>query len=730
MSAQEIDKEAVQPQVVLVVPKQHVKTVKSALERFDQFDRSSRITLEPQAEAEIAVRTGTASEQDRALRSHSREDMNTAIPMVSGATHQQGSSAYQRRFPVLKFDVASGEYVDPSMLEDSTRAHGVDQNQKLPPPPASSGVSNIYNPFRALHYDADSGQYVDALTSIRRDQNHEIVEERGSTSTPAVPSQDRSTATAFPRLHFDPASGEYVGDSGQPEEMPGEYETASERLSGDTQSDTAFPRLHFDVASGEYVDQSDQEKGDRSPGKLAQQRMRIPTTIPYRSKIQTSGIADDEGAHELKAELLDNLALDHLSKVISISYRVPSVESDGSPVSKSPVHIALKKALNALPVSTLASLKLTPEILVASFPDGYSVYKPMLLLPHNAFSSAVWKTLLATHTTNSDLLQPVCRRIAESVGATHVAINSPIPSQSVTLLTEAVRKENILRSPSNLTPLYGDFGPEPSDQTLSSPTPSDYDAALWVTTKQNGIHQTWAPRYTMFSRGNIREKTRILHHPTVARDFDVPSAAADLYAGIGYFAFSYRKSAEGRQNGIKRVICWEINPWSVEGLRRGAELNGWTCRIIKPENARRLLRSSDGKPLRYDEDFIVFQMNNEDADSTYAAMKDSLLKLPVRHVNLGLLPHSKLSWKSAVRILDTERGGWIHAHENVGINDIEERIKEVEREFQGLLDEWDERLDRRKDKRARKVRAEHVERVKMYAPGVMHCVFDIAIKEA
>ena len=38
----------------------------------------------------------------------------------------------------------------------------------------------------------------------------------------------------------------------------------------------------------------------------------------------------------------------------------------------------------------------------------------------------------------------------------------------------------------------------------------------------------------------------------------------DLYAGIGYFAFSYAKA------GVGKVLCWEINPWSVDGLRRGA----------------------------------------------------------------------------------------------------------------------------------------------------------------
>src|SRR5690606_6675835 len=51
--------------------------------------------------------------------------------------------------------------------------------------------------------------------------------------------------------------------------------------------------------------------------------------------------------------------------------------------------------------------------------------------------------------------------------------------------------------------------------------------------------------------------------------------AVDLYAGIGYFAFSYARL------GL-RVLCWEVNPWSVEGLRRGAEANGFGVRVMMP----------------------------------------------------------------------------------------------------------------------------------------------------
>jgi tRNA wybutosine-synthesizing protein 2 len=682
-----------QPRVVLVVPKQHVKTVKSALERSNQLDRNSKITLEPQGDTSTASKE--SGQDEHASRGQMLDSSQDDVELAtSRATHEQGNSVQQPQFPALVFDVVSGEYVDPSVLEDRIRSReGGQRRPTSSEPERSSGTTTTQNPFPRLQFDAATGEYVDPSAIGRNDQNEDEANKPSLTAAPAMPS-------------------------------------------GDVHADAAFPRLHFDPVSSEYVNQSTLEKGDY-------QRMQIPTTIPCRSI--------DEEAHELKAELLEQLSLKHLSQDISLSYHIPSTISDGSPVSKSPVHRALKRALDALPEEVLIDLRLTPEALVSAFPEGYSVYKPMILLPHNAFSSEAWKALISTHPSDSSLLQPLWQGIAEAVDATHVAINSPIPLRKCDIETERpsqgtihplihptlrfpqrcfekTAQDNILRSPSNLSPIYDDFGPTPTPQTLSSPTPSDFADALWVTTKQNGIWQTWAPLYTMFSRGNIREKTRILHHPSVARAFNEPSAAADLYAGIGYFAFSYRKSGEAFEDGIKQVLCWELNPWSVEGLRRGAEMNGWTCRVIMSKEELKSLQSRNNlNKSMYNEDFIVFQMSNEDARRTHYLLRHALPRFPIRHVNLGLLPLSKLSWGTAMAMVDDEYGGWIHAHENVGADDINSRTAVVEAEFHRLLVRWDKL---RGERMQRMASVEHVERVKMYAPGVVHCVFDIAIERA
>ncbi|CAE7200060.1 hypothetical protein P3342_010375 [Pyrenophora teres f. teres] len=470
--------------------------------------------------------------------------------------------------------------------------------------------------------------------------------------------------------------------------------------SGDQDPIPEFPQLKFDVVRGEYVDPSTIDRQSQDHGNTEHQRMRILTMI--------SCPVDEITTEEFQTSVLDGLDLHHLAQDITFSYQMPIPSSSSSPILKTPVQRAMKEALSKLPEGILASVELTPEMLVCDFPDGYSFYTPMLLLPHNAFSSETWTKLLSVHAVDSTLLQPMWQRVAESVGATHVAINAPIP-----LHTTAQGQENILRSPVNLTPIFGDFGPAPTPDTMASPTAADFEEAFWVTTKQNGIRQTWAPVYTMFSRGNIREKTRILDLPSLSE----PSAAVDLYAGIGYFAFSYRKSG---LNGVKRVLCWELNPWSVEGLRRGAKMNGWTCHIIKEDESPASIGSSV-----QDVDFLVFQKNNETAEQDYAAMGTEH-KLPVHHVNLGLLPTSTLSWKTAVAMLNQELGGWIHVHENVRASLMGNRSQEVGIEFQRLVDEHEDKLGTGRQKRAF---VEHAELVKMFAPALCHLVFDVHVEK-
>ncbi|KAK8161251.1 S-adenosyl-L-methionine-dependent methyltransferase [Phyllosticta citrichinensis] len=296
--------------------------------------------------------------------------------------------------------------------------------------------------------------------------------------------------------------------------------------------------------------------------------------------------------------------------------------------------------------------------------------------------------------------------------------------------------------------------------TTTAPTPSDYAAALWVSTRQNGITQTWAPLYTMFSRGNIREKARLLallpslHRSaspvaipassepqvpasagervsTQAQGPSAPFAALDLYAGIGYFAFSYRRA------GARPVLCWELNAWSIEGLRRGAAANGWTTHVVTdvPNDKDQEKRMTKRVGIA-DADFIVFPHTNGAALADLAALEEAGITVPpIRHINGGLLPSSRGAWRTAARAVDGKMGGWLHLHENFGAEEMERRTGEVLAEVGALWE--DARRERMggpmreggdgtvKREKGEGVELVHLEKVKTYAPGVWHVVLDV-----
>ncbi|CAK7264269.1 S-adenosylmethionine-dependent methyltransferase [Sporothrix epigloea] len=425
------------------------------------------------------------------------------------------------------------------------------------------------------------------------------------------------------------------------------------------------------------------------------------------------------------------------------------------------------------------------ETLVAKAPKRWVVYEPMVLLPTGSFSSHAKTAVLSTDASKStptpstlpaqlqwpDLLAAISReqqdelwrgillalspkgaRSADNAQLTHLAVNEGIPPQNV----QGGDNENILRSPTGLRPLYGDFGPA-ATMAGGPPTDADFQRAFWVSTRQNGLYQTWAPRWSMFSRGNIKEKARLLAWPRRELEERVGAAwAVDLYAGIGYFVFSYA------QRGL-RVLGWELNPWSAEALRRGAERNGWSVRVVHREEdlARQTAETVFGRKDVCKGDctpssdrggqgakpptIVIFVEDNQHAarrlgkelqtpDAFTVAPLSANVLGPVEHVNCGLLPTSRPTWKiafDAVVGAETEkctgkgtaiRTGWMHLHDNVGVEELASRRAEI----QALVTVWAGEVA---DKRQRMCTAvvEHVEQVKTFAPGVWHCVFDVQI---
>lgn len=348
------------------------------------------------------------------------------------------------------------------------------------------------------------------------------------------------------------------------------------------------------------------------------------------------------------------------------------------------------------------------------FPKTWSLYGSFLMFPQNAFQSALWNDTFRKigPTRKQDLFE----RLAKHLKVSHIAINAPIPPENVQGHDGTTGKDNILRSPSNLTPLYGDFGPICTSQT---PSKADFDLAFWCRAKQNGITQVWAPSYTMFSRGNITEKARVLRLPTVASAVaehpDTGCSAVDLYSGIGYFSFSYIAA------GVRKVLCWDLNPWSIEGLRRGAVANKWGVDV------HQTYAKTEDVPLTEMTRLIAFVESNEHALARIETLRNSLP--PIRHVNCGLLPTSRGSYYTAAAALDPKFGGWVHVHENFALAEIDLKAEEVRRIFHQTVQDLDRvrGLLTSEDGRDRMVTVDHVQRVKSYAPGVFHCVVDLFI---
>ncbi|KXJ96401.1 S-adenosyl-L-methionine-dependent methyltransferase [Microdochium bolleyi] len=499
---------------------------------------------------------------------------------------------------------------------------------------------------------------------------------------------------------------------------------------------------------------------------------------------------------------------------------------------QNPIEAAVLAWLGLLPQDTSTSEAATQHqnpTLLAQAPRRWTVYEPMVLLPTGSLSSPEWSSLLSRLGQQNpaivqNLWQGILTEISRKTGAkqplTHLAINEGIPLvRDQNQQQPEQSQDNILRSPSGLAMLYGDFGPSlgsrsdiGSISSQATPTDDDFEKAFWVSTKQNGICQTWAPRWTMFSRGNIKEKARLLdfhasknssalpkstsndsasetlsqqpdgkHDGTIASTLGIKLRscyAVDMYAGIGYFVFSYARL------GL-RVLCWEINPWSVEGLRRGAEANGWTVRVVRteeelarptPELVPRTRdggyetgkRARVGPRTRTEEaaQIVVFLEDNKHAARRIAELREawqnktgareadndasSIIQdrntkvllpaaaqaqpLEVLHVNGGLLPASTGSWPGAWDVTSTSQDAWLHLHENVGVADVERRKTEIELWFRDYQDQQRSRqsaegtgsLSSSPEPR-RAARVEHVELVKTFAPDVWHCVFDVYV---
>lgn len=371
-----------------------------------------------------------------------------------------------------------------------------------------------------------------------------------------------------------------------------------------------------------------------------------------------------------------------------------------------PIRTAVQTWLASLPASHLDTP--STDQLLSLAPKRFVIYEPMAQLPSGSFAQPPWTRLLARQPAESAarlwtlVLEALSRRAGSTL--THLAVTAGIP------LRNEAAEENVLRSPSGLRMLHGDFGPgsaAPEGGRGPGVVVGDVERTLWVSTRQNGIRQIWAPRWTMFSRGNVKEKARLLGFPSAWGSGD-SIWAVDLYAGIGYFVFSYASLG-------MRVLCWEVNPWSIEGLRRGALANRWTVKVLRGDELETAGEyvGPDGPQI------IVFAEDNRRALDRIRGFHEQGLARDVRHVNCGFLPTSEPTWRTAWEVTARSEEAWLHLHENVGGDGIDHRRQALTEQY---FSKWSA-----EEGNGRKAKSEHVELVKTFAPGVWHCVFDVHV---
>jgi tRNA G37 N-methylase Trm5/tRNA(Phe) wybutosine-synthesizing methylase Tyw3 len=260
-------------------------------------------------------------------------------------------------------------------------------------------------------------------------------------------------------------------------------------------------------------------------------------------------------------------------------------------------------------------------------------------------------------------------------------------------------------------------------------------SAGWVSVKENGLFFSFDITRVMFCSGNVTERTRMAA-PPVHEKGSAEEVIVDLYAGIGYYSLPFLV----HHNRTKHVHCCEWNPDSLVALRFNLEENGVdpsrysvhagdnriTMGFSVPSDASDIVGGSgvgSSAPLESRRG----AQSTHPSDNTHAVVKTarSSLRGIADRVNLGLIPSSEEGWPLAVAALRS-KGGWVHVHDNVKDCDIIAWAEALCSAFEALGEaEWGSIASWG----GWAVQCIHIERVKSYAPHVLHVVADLWIQE-
>lgn len=343
----------------------------------------------------------------------------------------------------------------------------------------------------------------------------------------------------------------------------------------------------------------------------------------------------------------------------------------------------------------------------------YSLYPPLILFNHSPvkqmFISPLWQEQIFKNSdeTRTHFFEQMIQQVfiptssQNGVEFSHVAVNNPIQ-----------KADNIWRKPLSIIPLFGDFSTK--DVNFDNPTHENFEKGFWCSTVQNGIYQEWAPIYTMFSRGNIKEKARILvtekTKSTICHFKDIANNdVLDMYCGIGYFTLSYLK------RDCRYLFGFDLNPWSCEGLRR-ALTSKKNSKFVK-QNSCYIYNESN--------EFAMQRLKDFEASSMSTA--DNNCKLKIRHINMGLLPTSEPGWAVALDVAYRFHGSCsvttLHVHENIHNDEVKDGSFVNEKLLPALLSF----KKQNHYNNIESISVTHVEKIKTFAPDVWHVCIDTDI---
>ena len=198
----------------------------------------------------------------------------------------------------------------------------------------------------------------------------------------------------------------------------------------------------------------------------------------------------------------------------------------------------------------------------------------------------------------------------------------------------------------------------------------------WVSHKELGVIMELDITKCMYSSGNGSEKARLI---SLIKESNRSECVVDLYAGIGYFSVPVLV-----HTNVSHLHMCEWNENALVALERNLKIN-------KISTNRFTLHRGDNRLL-------------------------SLENIADR-VLLGLIPSSEDGWPIALRVLKPS-GGWLHVHANVS--------EDLQTDWvQMMLIRLQEIAKCTAGKEGLCMRVCHVERVKNYAPRIVHIVVDV-----